>query len=166
MIRWRGNPSVFPSVVCLRTCMCRRVCVFDHIPEYVLCQCRQWVGTFSVFMCGYCVWPWWSLYSRHVVYSGLSESLLPACVVYLCSLWEVRLTPHSWPNPELTRLDPIWPHLQKYTRDNRMKPKQGKQSSLLQITNIRDKIFLTDQNNVPSVFAVIYLWPISEVSPW
>lgn len=30
MIRWRGNPSVFPSVVCLRTCMCRRVCVWSY----------------------------------------------------------------------------------------------------------------------------------------
>lgn len=96
MMRWWGNPSVFP-------CLC--VC---SVIQCVLCQCRQWVGTFTMFMCGYCVWTERSLYSRHVVYPARSDSLLPASVVYLCSLWKGWLTPHSWPTrnwPDLTGSD-------------------------------------------------------------
>ena len=106
-MRWWGNPSVFP-LCCLFELTYVYVCVFNHTPECVLCQCRQWVGVFVVFMCGYCVWTERSLYSRHVVYSVLSDSLLPASVVYLCRLWEVWLTPHDWPTrnwPDLTGSD-------------------------------------------------------------
>lgn len=106
-MRWWGNPSVFPFC-CLFELTYVYVCVFNHTPECVLCQCRQWVGVFVVFMCGYCVWTERSLYSRHVVYSVLSDSLLPASVVYLCRLWEVWLTPHDWPTrnwPDLTGSD-------------------------------------------------------------
>lgn len=90
MMRWRGNPSVFPYVVCLIV----RVCVSIIHSSMSIVPCRQWVG---VFTCGYCVWPEWSLYSRHVVRSLLSESLLPASAVYLCSLREVWLEQQSWP---------------------------------------------------------------------
>ena len=105
-----GQPLCFSSrlFVWAHVCVCVCVCVFNHTPECVLCQCRQWVGVFVVFMCGYCVWTERSLYSRHVVYSVLSDSLLPASVVYLCRLWEVWLTPHDWPTrnwPDLTGSD-------------------------------------------------------------
>lgn len=95
VMRWWGNPSVFPSVVCLIARAC--VCVSIIHQSMSIVPCRQWVGVFAVFMCGYCVWPEWSLYSRHVVHSLLSESLLPASVVYLCSLQEVWLEQHDWP---------------------------------------------------------------------
>lgn len=99
-MRWWGNPAIF---LLLFVCVYVRVLLIIH--QCVLCQCRQWVGIFAMFMCGYCVWTEWSLYSRHVVYSVLSDSLLLASVVYLCCLWGVWLTPHNWPTrnwPDLT----------------------------------------------------------------
>lgn len=165
-MRWWGNPTIFPSVVCLCVHVC--VCVYGRTPECVLCQCRQWVGIFAVFMCGYCVWTEWSLYSRHVVYSVLSDSLLPASVVYLCSLWEVWLTPRNWPTRN-------WPDLTGSDHTSRNKPKttgwnqdRGKQSSLLQITHITTKAKIcfigvisgknhfTDLTNVQTIFFFLF----------
>lgn len=91
MMRWWDNPAVF--LCCLFVHM--NVCVFNHTPAFYAAAASE---LFGEFICGYCVWTEWSLYSRLVVYSLLGDSLLPACVVYLCSLWEVWLTPHSWPN--------------------------------------------------------------------
>lgn len=48
-----------------------------------------------------------------VVNSLLSDSLLPASAVYLCSLQEVWLTTAQVTHPELTGFDQIWPHLPK-----------------------------------------------------
>lgn len=106
------------SFCCLFVHMCVCVFDFDHTQECVLHQCRQWVGVFTMFMCGYCVWTEWSLYSRHVVYSLPNDSLLPASVVYLYSLVEVWLTPHNWP----TRIDQIWPDLTTPLKINQRQP--------------------------------------------
>lgn len=91
-----GQSLCFP-LCCLFDYACVCACVSIIHSSMSIVPCRQWVGVFAVFTCGYCVWPEWSLYSRHVVRSLLSESLLPASAVYLCSLQEVWLEQQGWP---------------------------------------------------------------------
>lgn len=167
MRRW-GNPSVFPSVVCLcvpHMCLCvclrERVSVYDHTPECVLYQRHQWVGAFAVFMCGYCVWTEWSLYPRHVVNSLLSDSLLPASAVYLCSLQEVWLTTAQVTHPELTGFDQIWPHLPKINQ----RPQDRSETTTQPTANITYHdvavaVFCTNLRLRPPSSGFVQRWPL------
>lgn len=128
MMRWWGNPSVFPSVVCLCTCVCvcvwfwsyTRVCITPVSPViwriyhvYVWVLCLDWVVI--VFQtCGIFTAEWFT----------------PTSICCLPLLIEVWLTPHNWP----TRTDQIWPDLTTPLKINQRQ--QDWTNPLLQTTPI------------------------------